>query len=244
MDSQLTKALKYVLVALLALALVSTLLWPLKTTEAGAVTAACTVLATVVGGAWAFTKFAHERSAETALEMKLDYETAPTTAGLQLVWIKTRLKNVGKVGITAKPRPDLLADGKTAPESHQGALYTYADGEELLGETCCLEIKKLKEKAVAQPALIDWFDDAAFDLPLTNDDEIEVLADYEDPQKGNDVDFWMEPGETYDLSTLVALSPGNYLAKVTFLGNRGPTEFWTRTILVTVPKPTTTAKVD
>jgi len=66
---------------------------------------------------------------------------------------------------------------------------------------------------------------------------LNLLVEYEDPQHGNRVDFWLEPQECYHLGRIVILPTGHYLAKVTFVGAGDDEDFWSRVQYFEVPKP-------
>lgn len=70
--------------------------------------------------------------------------------------------------------------------------------------------------------------------------ELDLLEDYEVPETGL-TDFWMEPGEAYHLGACLVVPAGNYLAKVTFVGDGGASEFWRRTFLITLPTVTSSS---
>lgn len=81
---------------------------------------------------------------------------------------------------------------------------------------------------------LDWFDSPLL-KPVPNlPAEINLLSDYEDPLRGNIVDFWMEPSETYHVGRTLVLAPGQYLTKVTFIGAKGDDNFWSRVAMIAV----------
>lgn len=71
--------------------------------------------------------------------------------------------------------------------------------------------------------------------PVEGLKEVNLLSNYEDPQHNNQVDFWMEPGETYYLGTPLVLPAGMYLAKVTVVGSDDDGDYWTRVLRVLIP---------
>ena len=70
-------------------------------------------------------------------------------------------------------------------------------------------------------------------------EQINYLGEYQDPAVNyRDVDFWLEPHETYDQTVPLWLLPGEYAAKAYFLGRKaehGEEEFWTGTLVFHVP---------
>jgi hypothetical protein len=174
-------------------------------------------LASIVGGAWVLLRLYRERAFDSALTIDIHSSTLPA-GGPPLTFVEVTLTNVGKVKLQAKPA-----------RSDHGA---YDDGVEKLRYGCGLKLKKLDAAALGGEAWIDWFDNRRFTSPQLG--EINLLSEYEDPKRGNRADFWMEPGEVYHLGAPVALPGGVYLAKVTFVGARADSEFWSRIAVISV----------
>jgi hypothetical protein len=160
-----------------------------------------------VGGA---TSYSRERLG-SALEIDL-HSTFKTLGTQQLfAFIEVQLTNKGKVKLGAKNRQSSPA---------------YSDKVEQLRYSGSLKLKKIKAHA-ASAKWIDWFNDSSFE---DASDEINLLHEYENPEQGTD--FWMEPGEVYTLGVPLTLTPGIYLAKVTFIGSRSNEEFWSRVMMI------------
>jgi hypothetical protein len=62
--------------------------------------------------------------------------------------------------------------------------------------------------------------------------EINLLDDYEVDGK---IKFYLEPNDTYHLTTPIVLSKGLYIATLTFLGKKYKEEFWRRRFVFKVP---------
>lgn len=177
-------------------------------------------LAALAGGAWALGKFIRERAGEPALVITTAVEQAPLEDGLMFVVVTISLKNVGKVMIAAKPKAD--QDG-----------YVFDDGSDRLRFPCTLELRPVAQAASA-PLLIRWYEQGQA-RPVS--DGIDVLEEYRDNRSDNQVDFWMEPGESYHIGVPLKLSLGAYLAKVTFVGAKNPDDYWSRQFGFAVAAP-------
>ncbi len=180
--------------------------------------------ASLVGGAWIILRLVRERKWDSALAIDIKSSFVPDKR--LLTFIEVRLRNKGKVQLRAK-----------VYRSEEG--LAFGDGVENLKHSCSLRVKKLISPLASGDSWIDWFDNKNFDSPQL--DEINLLNEYEDPKQNNRTDFWMEPGEVYKLGVPLTLNPGIYLAKVTFVGNRSDSEFWSRIALVKVPSSPETA---
>lgn len=177
--------------------------------------------AALAGGLWALRRYRLERTAESALTIEITSRSAPLpTPGTHLVFLEVTLRNVGKTQITARTRAQ--GDGKA-----------YRDSVETITNSGTLEIKALGASAAPRAGNLDWFDANSW-VPVAGLAPLDMLSEYENPDKANEVEFWMEPGESYGLNRSVSLGEGTYLAKFTFIGNREG-DFWTRLMQVTVP---------
>lgn len=176
------------------------------------------VVAAAVGGYWALHKIKKEREWDTALEIDVDTSVTPLEHGF-LVYVVVILTNKGRVKLQAKP-----VDSKQV---------AFCDSAEKLQHSCTLQIKKLKNASVVSGSCVSWFSEDKFHSHQFP--QIDLLDEYNNPDLGNKTEFWMEPGETYKLGTILALSEGTYLMKITFIGSEADTDFWSRTILMLVP---------
>jgi len=166
-------------------------------------------LASIIGGAWVVIRLIKERGFDSALTIEVSPKRLDRPENA--VFINVKLSNVGKVELRAKPcRPSDIA---------------YRDNDETVSYSCTLSLKRIPSTLPPEGKALAWFDQAAFSDLQSHD--INLLTEYEDPEEFNAVDFWMEPGETYNLGALVHLSRGSYLGKVTFIGSKKK-EFWSR----------------
>lgn len=122
----------------------------------------------------------------------------------------------------------------------------------------CVSTRALSKFAVPlekEPLLFDWYSlsplRAATHLfprdqlvvAETDLDQINYLDPFQDPDVDyREVDFWLEPRESYDLTVSVWLRPGVYAAKAFFLGpmtKRHEEEYWSCQTLFTADAPLT-----
>src|SRR5262249_51122623 len=101
------------------------------------------------------------------------------------------------------------------------------------------------ETAGTDSAYINWFKSNHLQRVTNVPDEINLLDEYEKPSSG-ETDEWLEPGEVRSLGVALTLPPGEYLMKVTFVGNRRDTDFWSRIVHLHVGEklPSPRAEVD
>jgi hypothetical protein len=176
-------------------------------------------LAALAGGSWALLRFKRERADESALDLEVSVRSDKTsTANTFAVFVEAKLKNVGKTKIQAKP----TAKGNLA----------YADAVEKIAYGGSLQVRSISVPAAT--GYLNWYDQKSV-MPIPELGEINLLSEYEIPEKDNLLDFWMEPGETYTLGKTIALTPGLYLMKITFIGARNDGDFWTRLVQFSVP---------
>jgi hypothetical protein len=176
--------------------------------------------AALLGGIWAVIRLRTERVYEAALDIAVD-TTCPGHGPTPLLFIAICLTNKGKVKIQAKTARD---NG-----------YAFNDGVEQLRHSFSLQLRHFNAVG-APPGHIDWYESPAL-APVPGPPEINILYEYEDPRKGNQIDFWMEPGESSHFGVPVVVPPGLYLAKITFVGAGGDENYWSRIILAEVPSP-------
>ena len=69
-------------------------------------------------------------------------------------------------------------------------------------------------------------------------DQINYLSEFQDPATNyNEVDFWLEPKESYKFEVPIWLPPGLYWAKAYFLGRREKhreDEYWSHATIFEV----------
>jgi len=174
-------------------------------------------VASIIGGLWVLLRLIQERLWDSALDINIR-SSIVTTETYPLTFLEVKLINRGKVQLRAKVcRTRGLA---------------FEDKAEQIKYSCSLKLKKLRPPVVGANASIDWFDDKNFDAVQYA--EINLLNEYEDPNRNDRADFWMEPGEVYKLGVPLALTSGIYLAKVTFIGKRSDSEFWSRIKMIDI----------
>jgi len=175
------------------------------------------MLAILVGGGWAFFRFVLRRERETALSMDMKSSSIPRGPGVHLVSFDVELSNKAAVSLRAKRK----------------RLPAYPDPTDVLNYSVDLLLRSIPS-SLPVGASLRWFPEPAQKSPQPGDIEVDLVDEYEDMGK---TDFWMEPGETYHVSTSMVLAAGTYLAMVTFVGNRSDKEFWRRVFVVQVPTP-------
>ncbi len=168
--------------------------------------------AILVGGAWALYRFGLTREREPALAFDIQHSVKATGEGPRLVAFDVAVTNKSKVK---------LAAGSTRP--------AYKDSLEQLNYPVSLLLRPVNGLG-KHGTSIRWFDGGE-PSPRSDDIELDLLNDY---LADIDSDFYMEPGETYQLSAIVFLEPGTYVAMVTFIGERMPDDFWRRTTVVRI----------
>ena len=175
-----------------------------------------TAIGILIAGLWAFTRFRNKRENETALSLDLETSFIEYDRDHQIVFFQAVLKNFGQVKIEAinKCKPAYLD--------------TFGDGtKEIISYALDLKVRAIPGDLPGRK-IIYWYPEPSNDIF-----EVDLLQEYED-YVTNNLWFWMEPGEEYKLGVPVILSPGNYLAKLTFLG-KGKQEYWSRMFLIKVP---------
>jgi hypothetical protein len=177
-------------------------------------------VAAIIGGLWALLRYRKERTDEAAIEIGVNSTCAPYGQDY-LIFLDIKLTNKGRTKIQAKyERSNGLA---------------FDDGVERLQHSGSLQVKQVLPRTQHANSHLDWFESPLL-RPLPDIAEINLLTEYEDPTRSNRIDFWMEPGEVYHLEAAIVLSPGLYLAKITFVGADGDDNFWSRLHLIQVPE--------
>ena len=173
-----------------------------------------TAAALLAGGIWAWYRFGLSRQRETAIAIDTACSSQPYE-GKHVVTFNVTLENKGSVRVNAtrQCRP------------------AYQDAVEDVQFAGTLTIRRARHGVPPGQELRSWPTPDSRN-PRQYDFEFDLLADY---GVEGVTDFWMEPGETYGLATAVVLEAGLYEATVTFIGDRGPEEFWRRALFVSVP---------
>jgi hypothetical protein len=196
-----------------------------------------------LGAVAAYFRFFANRTFQTRLDIAPSVKAVPYHEKTYLVQFTVKVTNGGTVKLGARR----TLPGPEEAQSRWGEDLPYA---------CGLEVCALADD-VSALEWVTWFE------PGTNRPgrqlrrlapTLNLLAEYmESDEVGEDreCDFWMEPGETYDLTAARVLVPGLYAGKVTFLGERSgfpwslkqsygehsdDGEFWSEVFLFRVPE--------
>jgi hypothetical protein len=175
----------------------------------------------VVGALWALWRLWVERAFETALGIDVKAKVQPLEKAA-FVFLEVVLTNHSKRKLEAKR----VKEGQPA----------FKDEEEELQHSCGLKIRKVADSATSGSNHVSWFNEACFQPLPGIPEEINLLEEYEDTETG-EIDEWLEPRESRHLGLAVVLTPGEYLMKVTFVGNRRDTDFWSRIVHLHVGGP-------
>jgi hypothetical protein len=178
-------------------------------------------IAALAAGLWALLRLRRERSDESALSIDVSVKSDRIDAADEhLVFMAVVLKNVGKTKIEAKHKK---VDG-----------LTFKDRGERLHYACSLQVKRVTPCSEVSSRCLDWFKSHSLE-GVENISEMNLLSEYENPDKGDRIEFWMEPGEVYCLGKSLMLRAGVYIAKVTFVASKSDEDFWTRMVQFAVP---------
>lgn len=178
-----------------------------------------TALGIVGGGGWALYRFGLRRESATALSIEMAYGDLEYGNGRHLVTFDVLVRNVGQVKIALRRARD-----PAYPRPGTRDTETLKYGADLL-------LRRVANNAATGQAM-QWFTKDLWTSPTAGDIECDLAGEYE---AGGETDFWIEPGESYHLSTVRVLSSGYYLAMVTFVGDASDEEFWRRVFTVRVP---------
>jgi hypothetical protein len=180
-------------------------------------------LAALAGGLWAVARLKRERSDEAAVTIDFSAKTSALPDNpASLVFLSVMLKNVGKTKIQAKR------------EKTNG--LAFQDKGETLAHACSLQVKRVRPRAHMPHRCLDWFKSDSLEA-VANLPEVNLLSEYENPDQNDEIDFWMEPGEVYELGKALVLGPGIYIGKITFVASKSDEDFWTRIVQFSVPTP-------
>lgn len=182
---------------------------------------------------WGFLLFGWKREKYSFLILNLNAKVIKQVDNLLLVSIIVHLENKGQTRITARRRKDVDKE-KNDP--------LYKEDADQCKHAGTLKIRSVPDKS--QIELFDWYSlQQIADTSILKDPEskkgdleqINYLNEFEDPEaRYIDVDFWLEPNETYDLQIMVWLQPGTYAMKAYFLGEHveyREEEYWSATRL-------------
>jgi len=185
------------------------------------------LLILAVGIYFAIRRFGLKRERFTFLRLAIDAKPVYDAGNVVLVALTVHLENKGNTRIDARRKRG--ADG-----------YLYN-----VGPDACLHAGTLKIRAVPEernPLFFDWYSLPPLrvttrlvpkDLSVVSAAELEhinYLDEFQDPDADyKEVDFWLEPCDSYDLTVSVWFRPGIYAAKAFFLGpiaRHGEEEYW------------------
>jgi hypothetical protein len=201
-------------------------------------------LLTLASGLYlAAVRFGLKRERATFLRVSIHTSIVAHNNLLALVNVVVCLENKGDTRINARTHRDLEKPSK----------FLYDDTWDQCEHAGTLKLRPIPLRDA--PRVFDWY--ALATAPATIErctvadqphqvacrpgdlEQINYLGEYQDPKVDfTDVDFWLEPRETYELSVPMWLLPGAYAAKATFLGQRTEPreeEFWTSTHVFVVP---------
>lgn len=187
------------------------------------------ISAILVAGVWALHRFVLTRAGQSFLQVNVEAEVIESTANLVLVAVYVTLENKGETRINARK-------GDRA--------YLYDDEWDRCKHAGTLKIRPIPQ--ANKELSFDWYSldpmpcalrrstlkDAPGDVKEREGDleQINYLGDSQDSEVDFDqVDFWIEPHETYTLAVPVWLQPGLYAIKAYFLGKElwhGEEEYW------------------
>lgn len=182
-------------------------------------------------------RFGLKRERFASLKIAIDTRVIHVSGEAQLVSVIIRLENKRETRISARRR------GRA-----DGFLYNERGGWDQ-----CVHAGTLKIRAVPiekEPLLFDWYSLKPMSARIlhasgegtkaTEEDleQINYLAEFQDPVENyKEVDFWLEPKESYDLLVPIWLRPGIYAAKALFLGpmtKHQEADYWSHTMLFQV----------
>jgi hypothetical protein len=209
----------------------------------GTAVAILTLLTLGSGLYLAIVRFGLKRERATFLRISIDAAIVSHAKPAALVQLVVHLENKGDTRINARRLENLDARVK----------FLFDDTWDQCEHAGTLKVRAVPRRDSAW--VLDWYalpamlatierctvaDTPDHVAPRPGDlEQINYLGEYQDPAVNyRDVDFWLEPHETYDLTVPLWLLPGEYAAKAYFLGRRveqGEEEFWTSTHVFHVP---------
>lgn len=206
--------------------------------------------ALLVGGAWLFWVFVLNRTNEAALTIGTTPVRCIPQSDNFIVFFEVTFENLGKVKIGAQPnkieyavKVDKNKEGEKKPKK---LLKAYDPNIETLDFSVSLLLRPIPKPGYFQPfapeagkrdKMFDWFTEMnAQGKPADLVAELNLIDSFDVDDE--EVNFWIEPGETYHLPVTLLLKPGIYLGLITFIGHRGEFEMWRRSILLQVPDST------
>jgi len=184
---------------------------------------ALTLLTVAIAAYLAVRRFGLQRESATFLRVLVTAKEVVSSNGVNLIAVTVKLDNLGQTRI----------DARTKPRDSNGFLYD--DGWDRFRHAGTLKIRPIAR--ATQPLVFDWYSLPTLPIKTTlsadaesygqvvpcdgNLEQINYLDDYQNPQANfAEVDFWLEPKESYELLVNLWLPAGTYAAKAVFLGRK------------------------
>jgi hypothetical protein len=199
------------------------------------IVAILTLVTLATGLGWGILRFGLNRESFTFVRMTVEAKPVDDDGELVLVAVTIHLENKG----------DTRVDARTI-RGESGYLYD-------VGPDKCLHAGTLKIRAIPRekkPLLFDWYSlsplhvatrlmpEEQIIVAQADLEQVNYLDEFQDPDTDyKEVDFWLEPHESYDLVVPVWLHPGVYMAKAFFLGpmtKHREEEYWSCQTVFTV----------
>jgi hypothetical protein len=191
------------------------------------------ILGAVLGGMWKLGGLLVARAGHTAVDLGVVTTFGARRGTLPVVFVEVTLTNRGRTKVEAK-----------RGQSESGYAFEDANGgPERLRFSGSLQLRRAP--AGNTEVAPGWFDPALQSIEGLG--ELDLLEEYRLPphpssRRDGEVEFWMEPGESYRLGRILLLRPGSYVGKVTFIAHRWPWlpagrdgNFWSRVFHFEVP---------
>jgi len=181
---------------------------------------------------YAILRFGLKRERFSFLNLTLDAKVMHDAGEVKLVSIVISLENRGDTRIKARRK-------REAKE------FLYDDGWDQCMHAGTLKIRPIPIEK--EPLFFEWYSLKPMKAKISrrhtegvntteeNLEQINYLNEFEDPKVDyREVDFWLEPKESYIGGLPIWLRPGMYCAKVFFLGPRKKyqdDEYWSHTMI-------------
>jgi len=179
------------------------------------------VLAAIAAGIWALYRYRIERSLEAAMTMEIS-ASAIQRGAVFMVPVRLSFHNTGKALIASRGRTD--------------GVPVWSDKLETLYFPLNLQVRHLVDPAQEGATVFDWFDGNVATPVEGLPTEINLLRPFELPDS-KEPGFLLEPGDKATVEFLLALPPGDYLIKGTFVGGGSDQQFWTDIRYLALPPP-------
>jgi hypothetical protein len=191
-----------------------------------------TFLTLATGLYYAIRRFGLKRERFSFLNLTVDAKVLNDLDEVKLVSIVISLENKGETRINTRRK-------KGSNE------FLYDDGWDRCMHAGTLKIRRIPVEK--EPLLFDWYSLKPMNARVSQGEiegvtiaeekleQINYLSEFQDiKSKFTEVDFWLEPKETYIVELPIWLRPGIYCAKAFFLGPRKrykEDEYWSRTMI-------------